>query len=85
MSISGFDRRYTACLRRAARQYIGTQLLINSSTRILGIDPGLRITGYGVVESGPQGPVICEAGVDPRSRRQIIYGGADPFCVQRYS
>jgi crossover junction endodeoxyribonuclease RuvC len=39
------------------------QLLINSSTRILGIDPGLRITGYGVVEPGPQGPVICEAGV----------------------
>jgi crossover junction endodeoxyribonuclease RuvC len=32
-------------------------------TRILGIDPGLRITGYGVVESSPQRPIVCEAGV----------------------
>lgn len=31
--------------------------------RILGIDPGLRITGYGVLESGPLRPVVCEAGV----------------------
>src|SRR4051794_9094564 len=31
--------------------------------RILGLDPGLQITGYGVVEVGPQGPVVCEAGV----------------------
>jgi crossover junction endodeoxyribonuclease RuvC len=31
--------------------------------RILGIDPGLRITGYGVVESGSERPVIREAGV----------------------
>ncbi len=33
------------------------------STRILGIDPGLRITGYGVVESSPQRPIVLEAGV----------------------
>ena len=32
-------------------------------TRILGIDPGLRITGYGVVELSPQRPIVCEAGV----------------------
>jgi crossover junction endodeoxyribonuclease RuvC len=31
--------------------------------RILGIDPGLRVTGYGVIESGPRGPRVCEAGV----------------------
>lgn len=32
-------------------------------SRILGIDPGLHITGYGVLESGPLRPVVCEAGV----------------------
>jgi crossover junction endodeoxyribonuclease RuvC len=28
--------------------------------RILGIDPGLQVTGYAVIESGPR---VCEAGV----------------------
>jgi crossover junction endodeoxyribonuclease RuvC len=32
--------------------------------RILGIDPGLNITGYGVIEvAGRQAPKVCEAGV----------------------
>jgi crossover junction endodeoxyribonuclease RuvC len=31
--------------------------------RILGIDPGLNITGYGVLEIAPQGPRLVEAGV----------------------
>jgi crossover junction endodeoxyribonuclease RuvC len=31
--------------------------------RILGIDPGLQITGYAVVEVGSLRPVLCEAGV----------------------
>jgi crossover junction endodeoxyribonuclease RuvC len=31
--------------------------------RILGIDPGLNITGYGVIENGERGPVLLEAGV----------------------
>ena len=30
--------------------------------RILGIDPGLNITGYGVLEPGGNGPQVCEAG-----------------------
>jgi crossover junction endodeoxyribonuclease RuvC len=33
------------------------------STRMLGIDPGLQITGYAVVESTPGGLQVCEAGV----------------------
>jgi crossover junction endodeoxyribonuclease RuvC len=33
------------------------------STRILGIDPGLEVTGYGVLEAGPGHPRVCEAGV----------------------
>ena len=31
--------------------------------RILGIDPGLQITGYAVVEPRPRGPHVCEAGI----------------------
>ncbi len=31
--------------------------------RILGIDPGLNITGYGVIDVGPSGVSIVEAGV----------------------
>lgn len=34
-----------------------------SLMRILGIDPGLNITGYGVLEVTPRGPRLCEAGV----------------------
>jgi crossover junction endodeoxyribonuclease RuvC len=31
--------------------------------RILGVDPGLNVTGYGVLEAGERGPRIVEAGV----------------------
>src|SRR5476651_1689172 len=31
--------------------------------RILGIDPGLAITGYGVLEYASPRPVLCEAGI----------------------
>jgi crossover junction endodeoxyribonuclease RuvC len=31
--------------------------------RILGVDPGLRVTGYAVLEVAARGPVVCEAGV----------------------
>jgi crossover junction endodeoxyribonuclease RuvC len=31
--------------------------------RILGIDPGLQITGYGVIEASAGRPIIAEAGV----------------------
>jgi crossover junction endodeoxyribonuclease RuvC len=30
---------------------------------ILGIDPGLQITGYGVIEGSSSAPKVCEAGV----------------------
>jgi crossover junction endodeoxyribonuclease RuvC len=54
-------------------------------TRVLGIDPGLQVTGYAVVEAGPRGPLLCEAGVirsaEGRARTDIaprilaIYNG----------
>jgi crossover junction endodeoxyribonuclease RuvC len=31
--------------------------------RILGIDPGLQVTGYAVVEVGTLRPIVCEAGL----------------------
>ena len=34
-----------------------------SPLRVLGIDPGLNTTGYGVLEVAPGGPKLCEAGV----------------------
>ncbi|MFL5328777.1 MAG: crossover junction endodeoxyribonuclease RuvC [Gemmataceae bacterium] len=33
------------------------------AVRILGIDPGLQITGYGVIEAATTGPRVVEAGV----------------------
>jgi len=36
---------------------------LNAPPRILGIDPGLRITGYAVIEPTPLRPEVCEAGV----------------------
>ena len=31
--------------------------------RVIGIDPGLNVTGYAVVDPGPRGPIVVEAGV----------------------
>jgi crossover junction endodeoxyribonuclease RuvC len=33
------------------------------AVRILGVDPGLEVTGYAVLEVRPQHPYVCEAGV----------------------
>jgi crossover junction endodeoxyribonuclease RuvC len=33
------------------------------SRRILGVDPGLRVTGYAVLESRAGSPHVCEAGI----------------------
>jgi crossover junction endodeoxyribonuclease RuvC len=62
-------------------------------TRILGIDPGLQVTGYGVIEGGPQGPVVREAGVvrgTERERQKLdmslrltnLYNGIDEVIEQ---
>ena len=31
--------------------------------RVVGVDPGLNVTGYAVVEPSPRGPYVLEAGV----------------------
>jgi crossover junction endodeoxyribonuclease RuvC len=35
----------------------------SSVSRILGVDPGLQVTGYAVIEAAAHGPRVCEAGV----------------------
>lgn len=42
------------------------------ATRLLGIDPGLNTTGYGVLDIGPRGPVVCEAGVVRSTARKTL-------------
>jgi crossover junction endodeoxyribonuclease RuvC len=39
-------------------------------TRILGVDPGLDVTGYAVLETHPQRPLVCEAGIVRSSARR---------------
>jgi crossover junction endodeoxyribonuclease RuvC len=56
-----------------------------SGLRILGIDPGLQVTGYAVLETRGGGPRVCEAGVirsaegrestDMARRLQYLYDG----------
>lgn len=50
--------------------------------RVLGIDPGLNITGYGVLDKAAAGPILCEAGVvrgkargEMAERLHVIYEG----------
>ena len=56
----------------------------NSSTRVIGIDPGLNLTGYGVVECRTDGVRLLEAGVirsEPKrggniaTRLESLYSG----------
>lgn len=60
--------------------------------RILGVDPGLNVTGYSVLETGDRGPRVCEAGVlrGPNAsarmalefRLQYLYDGIVELIVQ---
>jgi crossover junction endodeoxyribonuclease RuvC len=59
--------------------------------RILGIDPGLTITGYGVLEFSPARPILCEAGIirtaddnatDMADRVFSVYKGVVEVAVQ---
>src|SRR5205809_1472386 len=51
--------------------------------RVLGVDPGLNVTGYGLLEQGRSGPLLLEGGVVRSARQgrpleqrlQTIYAG----------
>src|SRR5579872_5155977 len=57
----------------------------SSPLRILGLDPGLQVTGYAVLEVAEAGPKVCEAGVirskagadsaDMAQRIRLLYDG----------
>ncbi len=56
---------------------------------VLGIDPGLRVTGYAVIKMNGDGPEVCEAGVlrthnsDPLEKRlKTIYDGLDAIISE---
>jgi crossover junction endodeoxyribonuclease RuvC len=49
--------------------------------RILGIDPGLQITGYAVVEMAARGPHVCEAGVIRTSVGRAAADMAPRLCT----
>jgi crossover junction endodeoxyribonuclease RuvC len=61
-------------------------------TRILGVDPGLHLIGYAVIEAGPRGPVVCEAGIvrstegrqpaDMAQRLLAVYNGISEVMDQ---
>lgn len=61
-------------LKRDASKFSRSVLTAHSSSaiRILGVDPGLGITGYGVLERSPQGPRVVEAGVVRGTARQPL-------------
>jgi crossover junction endodeoxyribonuclease RuvC len=47
--------------------------LASTATRILGIDPGLNVTGYGVIEiATSRSPTVCEAGVVRGKSRESL-------------
>jgi len=67
----------------------------NSQTnnlRILGVDPGLQVTGYAILEARPQQPHVCEAGIirstadrspaDMVQRLRSLYTGLDEVMAQ---
>jgi crossover junction endodeoxyribonuclease RuvC len=60
--------------------------------RVLGVDPGLNVTGYAVVEATATGPFVCEAGIirpttgrataDLAQRLASLYTGIDEVIAQ---
>jgi crossover junction endodeoxyribonuclease RuvC len=64
---------------------------MNAPRRILGIDPGLGITGYGVIEITSSRPALCEAGIirtadddatDMASKVLSVYNGVVEVLAQ---
>jgi crossover junction endodeoxyribonuclease RuvC len=75
--------RYAACMSPTPS---------TSGKRVLGVDPGLNITGYAVVEAGSFGPLVCEAGIirptkgraaaDLAQRLRSLYNGIEEVVAQ---
>ena len=71
-----------------------TPLSPDAPCRILGVDPGLQVTGYAVIEARPLGPHVCEAGIvrttdgtgrrttDVAKRIRVLYDGIVEVAAQ---
>ncbi|QQS10180.1 MAG: crossover junction endodeoxyribonuclease RuvC [Phycisphaerales bacterium] len=56
----------------------------HASTRILGLDPGLNLTGYGCIDAAPCGtPTIVEAGVLRLGRKSRVTGPSTEAATSR--
>ncbi len=51
-------------------QFLGVAGILSSTLRVVGIDPGLNITGYGIIERQGMGMALLEAGVIRLPRSQ---------------
>lgn len=51
------------------------------TARILGLDPGLQVTGYAVIEPGSPGVRVCEAGVLRSSEARTPADMASRLCT----
>ena len=60
----------TPLFANSVLQFLGVAGILASSLRVIGIDPGLNITGYGIIERQGIGTALVEAGVIrvPRSQ-----------------
>lgn len=79
--------RRRAAVRYAAGMSIASQAAIPATpaVRILGVDPGLQVTGYSVIEARPRGPHVRQAGIirtqdgtkttDVALRIRVLYDG----------
>jgi crossover junction endodeoxyribonuclease RuvC len=66
--------------------------LVTTNRRVLGVDPGLNITGYAIVEAESMGPRVLEAGVirpslgrstaDLAQRLSSLYTGIEEVITQ---
>ncbi len=45
---------------------------LQAESVILGVDPGLNITGYGLIQAGQENPQLLEAGVVRGGRRTLL-------------
>jgi crossover junction endodeoxyribonuclease RuvC len=64
------DPDKSATLRHAWDEKTWLWPMKEPGMRILGVDPGLQVTGYAVLETTPNGPDVCEAGVIRSSEKQ---------------
>lgn len=51
-------------------QFLSVAAIVMSTMRVVGVDPGLNITGYGVIERQSSGTALIEAGVIRLPRSQ---------------